>query len=101
MAEGGFNDVGLESEIVVNKICGVGGVGQNATDFGGGEKNIFRLFFGEKGVDGLGIAEVEFGAGAAQEIVIAKRLQMASDGRTDEAAVAGDENARAGCKGHG
>ena len=95
MAERGFDDVGLESKIVVNEIGRVGGIGEDAPDLSGGEEDIFWLFFREEAVDGLRITEVEFGAGAKKEIGIAKRLQVARDGGTNKATVAGDENARA------
>ncbi len=73
MAIGGIDNVVLEGEIISNEISRIGGIGENATDFSGGEEDKFGFFLSEEGVDGVGIAEIQFGAGAEDEVLVAER----------------------------
>ena len=52
------DDIGLESQIIVNEIGRVSGIGENAAHLGGGDENIFGFFVGKEGVDGLRVSEV-------------------------------------------
>ena len=45
---GGFDDVGLDDEVVADEVGRVGVVGEDAAYFGGGEEDILGLFFGEE-----------------------------------------------------
>ena len=51
VAIGSVDDVGLEGEVVVNEIGGVGGIGEDATNFGSGQENILGLLFCKEGED--------------------------------------------------
>jgi len=77
----------------VDEIRWIGGVGKNAAYFGGSEIDKFGLFSGKKGVDGLGVAKVEFRTSTEKKTVIAEGTEVAGNGRPDKAAMAGDEDA--------
>jgi hypothetical protein len=62
-AVGGVDDVGGDHEVLVDEVGGVGGVGEDAADLGGGEDHVLGALGGEEGVDGVGVAQVELGCG--------------------------------------
>ena len=97
---GAVDDVVLDLEVVEEKLGGLVVVGVDAADFGRGEEDVFRLFAGVELFDGSGIAQVQFGVGAANEMGKAEALQLAPEGATDQPAVAGDVNAAGAVKFH-
>jgi len=87
---GAVDDVVLDLEVVEEKLGGLVVVGVDAADFGRGEEDVFRLFAGVELLDGGGIAEVQFGVGAANEVGKAEALERAPEGAAQQSAVAGD-----------
>jgi hypothetical protein len=84
------DDADLDEEVVVDEVGGVGAVGEDAADAGGGEEDVVGALTVEEAFD-VGLAlEVELGVGAEEEVVVAERLQAAVDRRAGEALVAGD-----------
>jgi len=90
MAIGAVDKVGLNHQVVVEEFGPVGVVGVDAADFGGGEEDVVGLLLGEEVVDGGLVAQVEFAAGTEQQVGVATGGELAYEGGTDEAVVAGD-----------
>ena len=91
VAVSGVDDIVLNGEVISNEI-NRGGICEDAAHLGGGEKDVLGTLGGEEGFDCLGVEEVYFGAGTQDEVLVAFRLQIPGDGRTDESAMASDEN---------
>lgn len=91
MLEGGGDDIGLDLEVDRDEIGGISVVGVDPANFGGGEDDIFRLVVREEGVNGGLGCQVKLGVGAKEEIGVAEGVELADDGGTNQAAVAGDE----------
>ena len=72
--------------------AGLGVVGQNAADAGGGDEDILGLFCGEEMGDGGGVPQVQFGVGFANQVGKAAAEQFAPQGAADHAAMACDVN---------
>ena len=89
---GGFDEVVLDGEILEEEFDGFFGVRDDATDARGGVDREFGALGFEKLADGGAVEEVEFLAGADEEVREALGLQGANDGAADHAAVAGDED---------
>ncbi len=87
---GGVDHVGLNHQVVVQKLGPVGIVGQDAADLGRRQEHVVRFFFPEKFVDFQLVAQVQ-GAGRRQrKLRVALSQQPAVDGRTHHAAMAGN-----------
>lgn len=83
MFERGGDDVGLDLEVDGQEIGGVGFVGVDAADFGGGEDDVVGLVIGEEGVDGGLDGQVELRVGAEEEVCEVEFLEFADDGGAD------------------
>jgi len=73
----------------MQEIDRVGFIGQDAADFSGGGKNVFRLMGGEKIFGGPVIGQIKFGAASQDKPAEALFLQAANQGLADQAPVAG------------
>ena len=62
VAPGRIDDVEFDGEIVAEEIGRIGGVGQNAADFGGREEDVFGALGCKEMVDGGAIGEVGLAA---------------------------------------
>jgi hypothetical protein len=93
---GGVKDVGFDQEVLVEEFGWVGVVGVDAADLGGGQVDLGRALFGEEGLDGGLVGQVQFGVGAGDEMGVAGAFEGAHQGRADHAAMAGDVNAGVG-----
>ena len=69
-----MNDVGLNREIVPQKLGRMRGVGENATDFCGCQKYELGTVFAKKFVTACLIPEVQLGTAADQQVVAAERF---------------------------
>ena len=59
----GFDEIGLQDEVVADEVGGVGVVGEDAAYFRGGEEDVLGFLFGEEVVDFIGVEEVQLGRG--------------------------------------
>ena len=84
------DDVGLYGQVVPNELGRVNVVGQDAADFGGGQKHIGRLRFFKKLSCSVLACQVQLAMGSQQQVGVARRLQVANDGRANQATVACD-----------
>ena len=73
----GFDDVGLDDEVVADEVRGVVVVREDAAYLRCGEDYVFWFFFSEEGVYGFGVEQVEFFAGAGEEVGVALLLDGA------------------------
>ena len=100
----GLDHVGLDDEVVADEVGGVGVVGEDAADPGGGENDVLGPLLLEEAGDRGGVEEVELGVGAGEEVGVAEAGKFALDGGADQATVAGDVDAgierHVGCR-HG
>ena len=94
---GGFDEVVLEGEIFEEEFDGLFGIRHDAAHARGGVDDKFGAFFFKKGADCGAVEEVEFGAGAGEDLGEALAGEGADDGAANHAAVAGDEDFRVGC----
>jgi hypothetical protein len=65
----GINHVGLYDQVFANEVCGIKIVGENATDFGRGHKDVSRTLLGEEALDRDCVGEVELSMRSQQEPV--------------------------------
>ena len=66
-AVAGVDHVGLNGQVFTNKVCRIKIVGQDAADFGGGQKDVSRTLLGKEALDGDCVGQIEFGARSQQE----------------------------------
>jgi len=59
MAIGTVDNVGLDHQIIVEKLGPIGVIGLNATHFGCCQENIVRLFLGKELIDSRLVAQVQ------------------------------------------
>ncbi len=97
---GAVDEMVLDEEILVKEGDGLGAVGEDAADFCGGDEDVFGLFAVVELADGFGVEEVEFGAGAGDEVGVAEVSELARDGAADESPVTGDIDAGVTCDCH-
>lgn len=91
--EGRMNQVGGNHEVLINEVCGVGAVGVDATDFGGGNHHGIRASVGDEGVHGGLGKQVQFLTRGGVELYLrVAGGDGANQGTTDHASVACDEN---------
>ena len=91
VAPGRIDDVEFDGEIVAEEIGRIGGVGQNAADFGGGEEDVFGALGCKEMVDGGAIGEVGLAACSCYEIAVALGAEAAENRGAGEAGRARDE----------
>ena len=91
---GAVDHVGLDRQVVADELGRVAVVGNDAAHLGCCQEHVFRFVFGKEGIDRCGVSKIEFGVGALQDVRVALRLEIADDGRADQAAVAGYIDAR-------
>ena len=75
-----MDHVHLQDHVLVHEVSQGALVRFDAPDFRGGQKDIFRLFFGEETFDGLLMGQIEFLVRAGDDIGISLTLQFAHDG---------------------
>ena len=92
VAERRIDDVGLHHQVLVDEFRRVSVVGVDATHLGSGQIDLVGLFFCKEGVDGGLVGQVEFGVRAGDDAIgrVTLSKQLAQDGRTHHATVAGD-----------
>src|SRR5215469_612708 len=95
-----MNQVGLNSQIVVEEFSGMGGVRENAADFGRGEKHEVRALFGKKVCDGGLVAQIKLRAGGGKNTLATTALELPKEGRPHQSAVSGYISAAGGCESH-
>src|SRR4051794_7238773 len=77
--EGGVHDVDLDPQVVAEEVDGIGVVGEDAADLGGGEDDIPWLGLGEERENRVPILQVQFSGGASDQVGEALRLETAPD----------------------
>src|ERR1017187_8933347 len=87
---GTMDQVGLDHQILVNKVGPIRVVGVNSADLGGGNINVVGPDLRKKVDDGFLIQKVEFPVSPRQDTAIAVSLQLADESRAHHAAMAGD-----------
>jgi hypothetical protein len=102
-AAGPVDQVVLDLEVLEEEGGGLGAVGEDAAHLGGGHEDELGPLLGEEAIDGGGVEEIEFLAGAAQEMAEALPFQLAPDGAPGQAPVPGhvDAGVRGECHGAG
>jgi hypothetical protein len=90
---GGLEHVGMDAQVVVEKVHRVGGVRQDATDLGRRQHDYGRLGGQQRVEGGVALAQVDLGRAPADKVGEALGLQAAPDGRANEPVVARDEDA--------
>ena len=65
-----MHDIGLDRQILINKISGIGAVGMNAAHLGRRQEYIFGLFFLEKFPYRMLIGEVQFCVSAGDNVAV-------------------------------
>src|SRR5262249_20158575 len=83
------NDVSLNQEVLRDEVCGISGVGQDATNAGSRKKNVVRLFAHKEAANRILVRQIEFVTRAYDEILKAKRLKTTHQHRTHQALMAG------------
>lgn len=78
--EGGVNDIGLDGEIVVEKVRRIALVGPDPTHFCCGQEHVFGTLFGKEGLHGGLIGEIKFGMPAGDDVAVAIRGKSAHEG---------------------
>ncbi len=89
-AEGGVDDVGLDHQVFVDELGGIGVVGVDAADLGRREVNLVRALGEEELVNAPLVDQIEFRMGARDDAGGALCAQAAHDRRTDHAAMPGN-----------
>src|SRR5512134_74046 len=67
-------------------------VGHNAADPRGGHEDEVRLLIGVKAAHGRGVAQVQFGLAAADQMPVSLAHEFAPDGAANQTTMAGDVN---------
>jgi len=91
-----LDDIGLQDEVVADKVCWVGAVGHDSADPGRGEKDVVGLFGGEERVNGGLVVQVELLVRAGKNVAVSLAQEFAVDGGANQAAMAGDIDAAVG-----
>lgn len=66
--EGGVNHIGLDHQIFVNELCRVSVIGINTANFGRSHVNLVWLFGSKKRTHSRLVGQVQFLAGAGDDI---------------------------------
>lgn len=82
----------MNLEVVVDEFGGAGVVGDDTSDPSGGADDVVGFFRGVESLHCGGIAEIEFGMGAPNEVVEAALFEVLPDGTANEASMSGDVN---------
>ena|SRR3989344_1270926 len=85
-----MNDVRLYKEILVDEICRIGLIRENASNARGSQKDVIRFLLQKEIRNCFRIQEVEFCASPREEIGIAKRGEAANEGRSYKSAMSCD-----------
>ena len=89
---GRVDEVGLNHQVLVEKIGPVGVVGLDAPHFGCGNEGVAGLLGLHEGLNRALVEQVEFMALACDDLGVAAGLQPAHDGRAHHAAMSSDED---------
>src|SRR5262249_25993227 len=92
IAVSGMDDVGLDGQVLVEKIGRKGAVGEHASDFRGCHEHVFRSVPGEECVDGLAVAQVQLGVAFQDEVLVIASLEIPMNSRANQPPMAGDED---------
>ena len=84
---GCINDVGLDQEIVADKIGRQAVIGMDAADLCRRKKDILRPIVGKERMDSSLICQVQFSMGAGQDLAATYLFQSTADGGTNQAPV--------------
>src|SRR5262249_53243060 len=91
----GVNDVRGDDDVLVQEVGLLRGIGDDAADARRGDEDELRLLFAEEAVHAALIEQVELRARAGDDVHVPFALELAHDGRADEAAMAGNVDAAA------
>ena len=86
-------EVVLDHQVLVDELCAVGVVGEDAAHLGRRDHHHGRLLGGIEGAYRRLVEQLEFLVGTGDDVRVATRLQPAVDARTDQATMAGDVDA--------
>ena len=88
-----MHDRGVDHQVVVDELRRPPGVGPDAADGAGDEKDVLRPMRVEPAIHRRLVAQVELVAAGGQQVAEALGSQPAGDRRTHQPAVAGDVDA--------
>ena len=94
-SRGRGNDVGLNSEILVDKFCGPSVVGQDATHLRRGQKNVFRALLGKETNHCSLVGQIQLRMRPGDNLGAALARQASHDGRSRQPPVARNINSGA------
>jgi hypothetical protein len=89
---GGLDEVGLDHEVLIDKVGRVAIVGMDTADPGGGQIDLVDGVVGEEAVDRRLVEKIQLGVGGGEEVGVAQGRETAQQGGADHAAMAGDED---------
>ena len=88
----GVDDIHLKGHVVVHEIGKGVLVGHDASDLGGSKKDVFGFLLSKELLYGILTAEVKFGMGTSDDVVITLVLQFSDNGRAYHATMTCDVN---------
>jgi hypothetical protein len=103
-----IDHIGLNLQVVADKVGRIGVVGVNAAHPGRGQKDKLRALLGKKCVHRLRLLQIQIGVGAKEEISETAALQAPHQGRSGKSAMSRHKDAAVlfhtfslACKAHG
>ena len=93
---GRFDHMGLDLEVLQQKIRRVTVVGLDTAHLRGGQHHHRGLVVGKPALHGWAVFQIQLGAAGREQVGVARPLQRAADRAAGHAAVAGHEDAVAG-----
>lgn len=94
MAVSGVDDVGLNLEVDGDEISRICIVGVDTAHFGSGKDDELGLLGGEEGLDVVLAGQIELGVGTKDQVGKSQGLELADNGRADQATVSRHEDLR-------
>ena len=91
MGPGGVNDIGLNREIVVQKLGWARRICQNPANFRCRQQHELGFIFAEKAIHSFPFTQIKLGMAANQHIAATKRFESADDRGSDQSSMPGDK----------
>ena len=85
---GTVDNIILNLKILIDELCGIGGVGVDAPHLGGGQNHHLRPMLGKKSPHPGLIAQIKFRMGTREQPLIARTCQGAAQGAAHKPPVA-------------
>src|SRR3990170_8490957 len=85
-----MDNIGPDSQVVIDEFGRVMAVRPDAADPGGGQKDIFRTFGRKESAGDGGVTQVKLPAGTQEQVVVAFSVQFSNKRRADESRMPGN-----------